>query len=87
MRIRRPPRRASAAATPALPNYQTVKLSRGRHRSPEDGACVIELASMLAESPFSDRVHCVDPAIRAFLWGYNDHINDELRQDLNLHGS
>jgi hypothetical protein len=42
----------------------------------------MELASMLAESRFSDRVHCVDPAIRAFLWGYNDHINADLRQDL-----
>ncbi len=66
----------------AAQNYQTVRLSRGKHRLPTDGACVMELASMLAEGIFSDRVHCVDPAIGAFLWGYNDHIDDELRQDL-----
>ena len=29
---------------------------------------------------FSDRVYCVDPAIMGFLWGYHDHISDELRQ-------
>ncbi len=66
----------------AVQNYQTVRLSRGKHGSPENGACVMELASMLAEGVFSDRVYCVDPAIGAFLWGYNDHIDDELRHDL-----
>ncbi len=65
----------------AAPNYQTVRLSKGKHRSPEDGVCVMELAAMLG-GYFSDRVHCVDPAIRAFMWGYNDHIDDDLRQDL-----
>ena len=62
-------------------NYQTVRLSGGKHRSPEDGVCVMELAAMLG-GYFSDRAHCVDPALRAFLWGYNDHIDDDLRQDL-----
>ncbi len=66
----------------AVSTYQTVRLSRGRHRSPEDGACVVELASMLKGSRFSDSVYCVDPAIGAFLWGYNDHISDDLRQSL-----
>jgi hypothetical protein len=28
-------------------SYQTIKLSKGKHASPEDGACVMELASML----------------------------------------
>jgi hypothetical protein len=31
-------------------NFQAVRLGRGRHRSAEDGACVMELASMLAGS-------------------------------------
>lgn len=66
---------------PPTPNYQTVRLSRGKHRSSEEGACVMELAAMLG-GYFSDRVHCVDPAIGAFLWGYNDHVDDDLRQDL-----
>jgi hypothetical protein len=66
----------------AVSTYQTVRLARGKHRSPEDGACVVELASMLKGSRFSDSVYCVDPAIGAFLWGYNDHISDDLRQSL-----
>jgi len=33
---------------------------------------------MLKGSRFSDSVYCVDPAIGAFLWGYNDHISDDL---------
>jgi len=37
---------------------------------------------MLAGRRFSDWVPCVDPAIGAFLRGYNDHLSDELRQDL-----
>jgi hypothetical protein len=42
----------------------------------------MELASMLAGRRFSDWVPCVDPAVGAFLRGYNDHLSDELRQDL-----
>jgi len=34
--------------------HQTIRLSRGKHSSPEEGACVMELASMLAGEPFSD---------------------------------
>jgi len=69
------------ASVVAPANYQTVRLSSGKHRSAEDGVCVMELAAMLG-GYFSDHVHCVDPAIKAFLWGYNDHIDDDLRQDL-----
>ena len=38
---------------------------------------------MLTGAVFSDRVYRVDPAISAFLWGYNDRIDDNLRQDLH----
>ena len=37
---------------------------------------------MLAGRRFSDWVPCVDPAIGAFMRGYNDNVSDELRQDL-----
>jgi len=63
-------------------HFQTVRLSKGKHRSPDEGVCVMELASMLAGRSFSDHVSCVCPAIGAFLRGYNDHLDDELRQDL-----
>jgi hypothetical protein len=63
-------------------NHQTVRLSQGKHRDPDHGACVMELASMLAGEPFSDRPRCVDPVIAGFLRTYNDGIDDRRRQDL-----
>jgi hypothetical protein len=64
------------------PTHQTVRLARGRHRSPRFGDCVMELASMLAAQPFSDRPANASPVIGAFLRTYNDGIDDERRQDL-----
>ena len=66
--------------TPA--SHQTVRLSQGKHRDPEHGVCVMELASMLAGEPFSDRPQCVCPVIAAFLRAYNDGLDDHRRQDL-----
>ena len=62
--------------------HQTIKLSKGKHTSPEDGACVMELASMLAGERFSDHPVSVCPVIGAFLRAYNDSIDDRRRQDL-----
>ena len=62
--------------------HQTIKLSKGKHASPDDGACVMELASMLAGEPFSDHPASVCPVIGSFLRAYNDSIDDERRQDL-----
>ena len=63
-------------------SYQTLTLSKGKHDSPEDGACVMELASMLAGEPFSDHPESVCPVIGSFLRAYNDRIDDARRQDL-----
>jgi hypothetical protein len=67
-----------------MPNqtHQTVKLARGKHVSPDSGACVLELASMLAGEPFSDHPECVCPVIGGFLRAYNDSIDNTSRQDL-----
>jgi hypothetical protein len=62
--------------------HQTIKLSKGKHASPEDGACVMELASMLAGEPFSDHPASACPVIGSFLRAYNDSIDDGRRQDL-----
>lgn len=62
--------------------YQTIKLSKGKHGSAQEGACVMELASMLAKEPFSDHPVSVCPVIGSFLRAYNDSIDDERRQDL-----
>jgi hypothetical protein len=63
-------------------SYQTIKLSKGKHSSPEHGACVMELASMLAGERFSDHPRSVSRPIASFLRSYNDLIDDERRQDL-----
>jgi hypothetical protein len=63
-------------------SYQTVRLARGRHQTPDQGACVMELASMLAVEPFSDHPQSVCPVIGAFLRAYNDGLPDDRRQDL-----
>src|SRR5438270_2247858 len=62
--------------------HQTIKLSKGKHISPDDGACVMELASMLAGEPFSDHPRCACPVIGSFLRAYNDSVDDARRQDL-----
>ena len=63
-------------------NFQTVRLARGRHQSPDQGACVMELASMLASEPFTDHPRSVCPVVGAFLRAYNDGLPDDRRQDL-----
>lgn len=62
--------------------HQTIKLAKGKHRSPDEGACVMELASMLAGEPFSDHPQSVCPVIGSLLRAYNDSIGDVHRQDL-----
>jgi len=62
--------------------HQTVRLSQGKHRGPDHGACVMELASMLAGEPVSDRPRCVDPVIAGFLRTYNDGVDEAHRQEL-----
>jgi hypothetical protein len=64
------------------PSFQTVQLSRGWHRTPGDGACVVELSSMLAGEPFTDRPGSVCPTIAAFLRCYNDLLPDGDRDEL-----
>lgn len=66
----------------ATVSHQTIKLSKGKHASPEDGACVMELASMLAGEPFSDHPTSACPVIGSFLRAYNDSIDDDRRQAL-----
>lgn len=71
---------------PAI-SHQTIKLTRGRHSSPEHGACVMELASMLAGESFSDHPRSVSRPIASFLRGYNDLLDDRRRADLYRYAS
>ncbi|MGO9905847.1 MAG: hypothetical protein ACLP4R_06210 [Solirubrobacteraceae bacterium] len=63
-------------------SYQTIKLGKGKHSTPEEGACVMELASLLAGEPFTDHPASVCPVIGSFLRSYNDTIDDSRRQAL-----
>jgi hypothetical protein len=73
---------------PAQPvSHQTVRLSKGKHTSAEQGACVMELASMLAGEPFTDHPVSVCPVIGSFLRMYNDSIDNKRRQDLYAYAS
>lgn len=71
----------------AQANYQTIRLGKGKHWSPEDGACVMELASMLAGEPFSDHPRSVSRSIAAFMRAYNDSLDDDRRQTLYAYAS
>ena len=55
-----------------LSSTSSVRLEPGRHRSPGDGVCVVELASMIAGEKFTDRPNCVCPVIGSFLRCWND---------------
>lgn len=66
----------------AVGSHQTTRLSKGKHATPAEGACVMELSSLLAGEPFSDRPASVCPVVAGFLRAYNDRIDDERRQDL-----
>src|SRR5579875_682936 len=46
--------RGRAMSQVSPPNYKTITLGRGKHASPYEGACVMELASMIAGEPFND---------------------------------
>jgi hypothetical protein len=69
------------------PNHQTVRLSAGAHATPERGVCVMELASMLAGEPFSDRPRAVSGLLASMLRGYNDGLDDHRRQQLKRYAA
>jgi hypothetical protein len=63
-------------------SHQTVRLERGSHCGPESGVCVMELSSMLAGEPFTDRPASVCPVIAQLLRTYNDGVDAGRRQAL-----
>ncbi|HEU5037627.1 MAG TPA: hypothetical protein VFT70_11525 [Nocardioides sp.] len=57
-------------------------LSRGKHRSPRKGACFMEMASVLANEPWSDKPRCTDPLLAQLARLVNDHSTDANRSEL-----
>jgi hypothetical protein len=64
---------------------QLPLLTRGWHRGPEDGACVMEYVSVLAGGRFTDHPRCTPPALAALARLVNDRIvDDDVRSQLAL---
>lgn len=59
-----------------------IKLSSGSHTSIEQGACVMELVSFVANEPWSDAPECACPVICAFMQSWNDGLPDGERDAL-----
>src|SRR5689334_2064635 len=57
-------------------------LSRGKHRNPRKGACLMELASFLAGEKWSDHPACTHPLLAAVARLVNDNTSDAGRQEL-----
>lgn len=70
-----------------LRSSSPVRLEPGRHRSPKDGVCVVELASMIGGEKFTDRPDCVCPVIGSFLRSWNDRAGYADRQRLLQYAS
>ncbi len=60
----------------------SLHLGPGSHSSPQEGVCVVELASLFAGERFSDRPRCVCDVIAAYLRALNDRASHPERQSL-----
>lgn len=59
-------------------------LSRGKHRKPRDGACLMEYVSFLSGGPFSDAPACTDETLAVIARAVNDYSGDDQRQRLAI---
>jgi hypothetical protein len=59
-------------------------LTRGKHKRPRNGACLMEYVSVLAGGPFTDAPACTDPTLAIIARSVNDYSGDEMRQRLAL---
>jgi len=59
-------------------------LTRGKHRRPRSGACLMEYVSVLSGGPFTDAPACTDPTLAAIARAVNDYSGDAMRQRLAL---
>jgi hypothetical protein len=78
---------AKASDQRRLSSISSVRLEPGRHRSSDDGVCVVELASMIGGEKFTDRPDCVCPVIGSFLRCWNDGVGYADRQRLEPYAS
>lgn len=65
-------------------NWPFATISRGRHAGPDDGACLMELASLLAGEPWTDSPQAVQPVLASVARAVNDRVADDTRARLAL---
>jgi hypothetical protein len=65
-----------------LKEIEKIALSVGNHKSIDQGACIMELVSYVADEPWSDQPKCVCPILTTYTITLNDRFNDEHRQRL-----
>ena len=57
-------------------------LTPGKHASPEEGMCAMEVVALLDGGPHTDHPRCACPIISGFVIHINDNMPDDLRQGL-----
>lgn len=68
-------------ASPTIPAGLPV-LGAGRHLGPDDGGCIMEIASLLAGERWSDHPRSVDPLLALLARAVNDAVTDGFRPRL-----
>ncbi|MDT0377192.1 hypothetical protein RM572_00165 [Streptomyces sp. DSM 42041] len=66
------------SAAPPVPDGMPEPRPYG-HLGPEDGACLMETASLLGAGPFTDSPRGTDPALAALARSVNDSVGDRAR--------
>jgi hypothetical protein len=61
---------------------EIVRLEKGRHRTPQDGVCTMELVAWMAGEKHSDHPKSASPVIAAFIRSFNDALDSTHRQRL-----
>lgn len=67
----------------SVPDFMPV-LSRGAHRNPQDGACVMEMVSYLVGENWSDTPSCTARIISVLAQTVNDKVSDDNRAKIAL---
>lgn len=57
-------------------------LAPGKHASPEDGMCAMEVVAFLAGGPHTDHPRCACPIVSGYVLHINDNMPDDQRQRL-----
>ncbi len=56
------------------------ELKTGAHKSLDEGACIMEIVSYIANEPWSDHPKCACPILTEYAIRMNDRFNDDHRQ-------